>query len=208
MAWRAVGGKRRPLLPADLSRHSEPEPLQRALPLLEGLEEDPRGRVLPVVRVAVAAGAVGHPVLEGNRVGEDAAAHLAVNLETDVPVGHDRARQPAFDQGQVRVLLALLQAARGLELADEEAEGGREPCVQVGVLDHGLPATEVGDEVEVETLRHGAHQLRPHATQQKRIGTELALVTRVEASVCLGIDADAEAVVAAVGLDQDTVRSG
>ena len=203
----AVGGQRTRLL-AGGAGDPEPEVLEEGAASPERRHEHAAREILAVVQVAVDAAAVGRPVEDARRVGEDAARELAVDLDPEVAIRDDRGRERALDEVDRRGRLQALEAHGRLVLADLDLQPRRGLEVQPGVLEHRDASAEVGHHAKLEVAAERALQDRPHAAQGEGVDRERALVAREEAAVELDVAAELQAVVAAVVLQAEAVGAG
>ena len=159
---------------------------------LERREQQPADDVLAVGGVDVAAAAVDDAVEHADLVGQPR-REVAVDLDADVAVRHQRRRQRALDEQDVGRRQQPLLAERRLLLAGAQVEDLGEARVEVGVLHHRGAAAEVGHDPEVEDLEERRLDDRTRPPQQERVDAAVVVVAAVVAAVGVQVAADAEA---------------
>ena len=114
-----------------------------------------------------------------------------MNHHAHIAIRHECGRQRALDERQLGRRHQALEPERRLELARADLEVGTEAGVEVGVLQHGRAAAEIGHDAEVELVEQRGLDDRPDPAHHEGVDSRALVVLEKEAAVRLNVTAKA-----------------
>src|SRR5262249_22541252 len=186
-------------LPAEAGREAQAERRQRGpTQPHERAQQYPAGHVLVVAVVAIAQAEVAGAVEDAGCVQQNPLPELARELYAQVAVRHQVAGWTVLHEGRAARRLEALESDGRPELAHGEHDLGARAHLDIGVVNHGLAATEVGHDSEAEPSSYDGIEYRPRAPNKER-GRRNGRAVNVQSLVDLDVPAHVQAIVAVGG---------